>query len=315
VAVLRGERRLARTACWSGLAFGIACCPIVLLAAWQARHGGPLGVPVQTLRPFGGPAATAHSALQAFLSIFVDVPYARVPLAGLAIATLLVLAGLAYVAAGEMPQKGSGTILLVSILVGGALYAALVLLRQLPAWFQLRYFTAYSAMYLALLALVRPGTPRSETIRRAVLGGVLVLSSGSFFARAGHYIATDRPVEESVFQDLLRARILLLDTRQHALVLQFAAHAAPEANLWLVRLPIDASSCEAIARDVRGVAAAMIRAGEADRAEFEKAVRACLPERGSEVIFFRGWLDLVLWEPPPAETAPQGPGSAPGGPV
>jgi len=297
MAALRKDRRVMTVALGAGIAFTIASGPILLLAKWQGQRGGPLGVPVHTLRPFEGPAETVHGALQVLLSLFVDIPFAHVSLAGLTIATLILLGGLARLAAEEMPTPAAGTVLVVSFTTGCALYAALVFLHLFPAWFNLRYFTAYSCTYLVLLALVQSRSRRTVTIRRVVLGALLALSSGTFLLRAGHYVASDRQEEHSAFQDLRRARVVLTDARQHAQVLLVAAHASPQAGLWLVRLPIDPDSCRAIADDCHGRQVAMVRTGEIDRAALESGLRACLTDLGDERSFNRSWLDLTVWEP------------------
>jgi hypothetical protein len=297
MAALRKDRRVMTAALGAAIAFVITSGPILLLARWQGLRGGPLGVPVHTLLPFGGPAETLHAALQVLLSLFVDIPFAHVPLAGLVIAVLILLGGLARLAAEEMPTPAAGTLLVVSVTAGCALYAALIFLKQFPAWFALRYFTAYSSAYLVLLALVQVRSRRAATILRVVLGMLLALSSGTFILRTDRYFASGRQEEHFAFQDLRRARVVLTDARQHAQVLRVAAHASPGADFWLVRLPIDPDSCLAIADDCRGRRVAMVRTGENDRAEFERALRSCLPNLGDEKIFNRSWLDLTVWEP------------------
>ncbi len=297
MATLSKHRRVMTAALGAAVAFTIASGPILLLAKWQGLRGGPLGVPIRTLAPFGGPEKTLHDALQALLSLFVDVPYAHVPLAGLGIAVLILLVSLARLASEERPTPAAGTILVVSVTVCCALYVALVSLKQFPAWFPLRYFTAYSSAYLVLLALVRVRSVRAARIRQVILGMLLALSSSTFILRTGHYFASNRPEERSAFQDLRRARVVLTDARQHAHVLQLAAHASPDADFWLVRLPIDPDSCRAIADECHGRRVAMVRMEESDRVEFERAVRACLPDPGDERTFNRIWLDLTVWEP------------------
>jgi hypothetical protein len=297
MAALRKDRRVMTAALGAAIAFTIASGPILLLARWQGLRGGPLGVPVRTLAPFEGPAETQHAALQALLSLFVDIPYAHVSLAGLVIAVLILLGGIAYFAAEEMPTPAAGTVLVVSITAGCALYATLVFLRQFPAWFNLRYFTAYSSAYITLLALVQARSGRVATIRQVVLGMVLALSSGTFILRTGHYFGSGRQEDHFAFQDLRRAGVVLTDARQHAQVLRVAAHASPEADFWLVRLPIDPDSCRAIADDCRGRRIAMVRTGENDRADLERALRSCLLDLGDERTFNRSWLDLTVWEP------------------
>ncbi|OLD63214.1 MAG: hypothetical protein AUI47_09940 [Acidobacteria bacterium 13_1_40CM_2_68_5] len=297
MAILRKDRRIMTRALAAGMAFTIASGPIFLLARWQGQRGGPLGVPVRTLLPFGSPAETMHDALQALLSLFVDIPFAHVPVAGLVIAVLVLLGGLTRLAAEERPMPAVGTLLVVSLTAGCALYAVLVFLKQFPPWFALRYFTAYSSTYLALLALVQARSLVAATIRKIVLGILLAVSSGTFILRTGHYFATSRQEEHFAFQDLRRAQVVLTDARQHAQVLRVAAHASPEADFWLVRLPIDPDSCRAIADDCHGRRVAMVRTGENDRAELESALRACLPPFGDERAFNRNWLDLTIWAP------------------
>ena len=297
MAALRKDRRVMTVALGTALAFMIAVGPILLLAKWQGLRGGPLGVPVHTLAPFGGPAETLQAALQVLLSLFVDIPFAHVPLAGLVIAVLILLGGLVRLAAEEMPTPAAGTLLVVSVTAGCVLYAALVFLRQFPAWFALRYFTAYSSAYIVLLALVQVRSRRAATIRQVVLGMLLALSSGTFILRTGHYFASGRQEEHFAFQDLRRAHVVLTDAREHCQVLRVAAHASPEADFWLLRLPIDPDSCGAIAADCRGRSIALVRSGENDRGELERALRSCLPNLGDGRIFNRSWLDLTVWEP------------------
>ncbi|HEU4401025.1 MAG TPA: hypothetical protein VFT43_02855 [Candidatus Polarisedimenticolia bacterium] len=296
-ATLRKDRRLLREAWGAAIAFMIVCGPILVLARWQGLRGGPLGVPVRTLPPFGDTTDTWHSALQALLSLFVDLPYAHVPLAGLVIAALILFGGLARLAAKERPTPAAGTLLVVSVGTGCVLYGALVLLHQFPPWFNLRYFTAYSSAYLVLLALVEARSRRAAISRQVVFAMLLALSSGVFTLRTGLYLASARQEEFSALQDLRRASVVLTDARQHAQVLRFAAHASPEAVFWLVHLPIDPDLCRAIADDCRGRPVAMVRAGEEDRAELETALHSCLPDPRDERIFSRSWLDLKVWRP------------------
>jgi len=291
------DRRGMKTALGAAIAFVIVSGPVLFLARWQGLRGGPLGVPIRELPPFGGPAKTLHDALQALLSLFADAPFAHVPLAGLLIAVLVLLGGLARLATEERPTPAAGTILFVSLTVGCVLYGVLVSLEQFPAWFSLRYFTAYSTTYLALLALVRAPNARAAAIRRVVLGILLALSSGTFILRTGHYFASDRQADRSAFQDLRRAEVIFTDARQHAHVLQIASHASPEADLWLVRIPIDPDSCRALGVARQGRRIAMLSIGENDHAEFERALRACLPDLGAGRSFNRIWLELTIWEP------------------
>jgi len=173
-----------------------------------------------------------------------------------------------------------------------------VLLEQLPPWFALRYFTAYSCAYLVLLALVEAQSRRADTIRKVVLGMLLALSSATFVLRTGQYCASGRQEDYSAFRHLRRARVVLTDTRKYAMVLRVAAHASPESDLWLVvRVPIDPGSCRAIADDCRGRTVAMVRTGDTNRAEFEIALRSCLPDLRDERVFNRSWLDLKVWDP------------------
>ena len=298
MAALSRDEKVLRVALGAAVAYAIAVAPILLIAKWQGRHGGPLGVPVHTLLPFGSPAETLHDAFQVLLSLFVDIPFAHVPLAGLVIAAVILLGGLARLAVQEMPAPSAGTVLFTSITTACALYAAMVFLKQFPAWFPLRYFTAYAPTFLVLLALVEVRSRRVIVGRKVVLGVLLVLSCGTFVLRAGRYIASDRQDEQLAFRDLRRAGVVLTDEREHAPVLQIAAHASPDADVWLVRLPIDPESCRGIADDCRGRRVAMVRTVDPGRAEFESALRSCLPGAGKERSFDRSWLHLRLWEPP-----------------
>jgi hypothetical protein len=297
VAVLRHERGLRSTALRTSIAFALATVPFVLLATWQGAHGGPHGVPVHTLRPFGTPAETLRAALQVILSLFVDLPYAHLPLAGLAIAAVLLLIGLVCLAAAEWPASAAGTVLVVSIVSGCALYAVLIGLHLFPAWFNLRYFAAYSSSCIGLVGLVRAPSDRVGRRRAMFFLALLLVSSGSFVTRAAHYVATGRQEDRLAFDALRRAPVVLTDAREHAPVLQVAAHASPEATIWLVRLPLDEDACRAIGADAQGRDVAGLWAMVADRPGFERAIQSCLTNHSEDLVFQRVWLDLVVWRP------------------
>ena len=297
VALLSRESGLSRATRRTVIGVALATAPFLLLAKWQGVHGGPLGVPVRTLRPFGRTEETLHAALQAMLSLFVDLPFAHLPLAGLFVAAGLLCLGLMALAAGERPRPAAGTVLAVSLPVGCVLYAVLVWLHQVPAWFNLRYFAPYSSACVGLLGLVRAGSARSARLRTAFFVVLLVLSGGTFLARAGHYMTKGREEDRRAFQGLRQAPVVVTDARAHAPVLQIAAHTAPDAAIWLVRLPLDAGSCRAIGADSRGRRVAALWAMVADREEFERAIRSCLPDHSEKMVFSRVWLDLIVWGP------------------
>lgn len=297
IASLRPERGLKTAALRTALTFALATAPFLLLAVWQGSHGGPHGVPVHTLRPFGTPAETLRGALQALVSLFVDLPFAHVPLAGLAILAVLLLIGLVLLATAESPAPAAGTVLAVSVVSGGALYAVLIGLRLFPAWFNLRYFAAYSSACIGLLGLVRARNDRIARRRTVFFMALLFVSSGSFVTRAAHYLATDRQEDRRAFDELRRAPVVLTDAREHAPVLQIAAHAAPESTIWLVRLPLDEEACRTIAADGQGRDVASLWAMVADRPGFERAIRSCLTDHSDDMAFQRVWLDLIVWRP------------------
>jgi hypothetical protein len=302
-AAVRKDRSRLAVACAASAAYAAAAAPILLVARWQGTHGGPLGVPVATIEPVGGAGEAARSALQLVLSLFVDLPYAHLPVAVLVLGVATLLAGLAWLALRARQRDGAATVLVVSILVASGLYGALVLLRIFPAWFFLRYFVAYSHLYLVLLALAAlspaPGD-RSDRRDRLFLTGLLALSCVTFVLRTATYVGGgERQRDREALESLHTAEVVLTDAREHVQVLRIAAH-APGATFWLLVPPLDPGTCRAISDDVRGRRVAVARAVNSDRAALESAYRTCLPGLPAGRDVRRSWLNLTLWGP--AET-------------
>jgi hypothetical protein len=297
VAALRRDPRFARTSILATVALLVACAPILFMARWQGMHGGARGVVVNTLRPFGDTIETLRAALQALLSLFVDLPYAHLPLAALVAAIILILGALVFMARGESRAPAAGTLLAVALPVGCALYAIFVLLKVFPAWFALRYFAAYAAAYLTLLAHAPMPDAHRAGLQRLVLGALLFVSAGSFVARAGQYALTQRPQDQVATEALGRTRVIVTDALHDAQVLRIAAHASPDARVWLLRLPLDADTCRAIADDARTPPIALVRVGEVDGAALDAALRTCLPDARPQTAYRRGWLDLTIIDP------------------
>jgi hypothetical protein len=304
ITVLRGDRAFASSSIRAAAALVLACAPILLVARWQGIHGGARGVVVDTLPAHGDMTMTLRAALQVLLSLFLDLPYGYLPLAALAAAVLLLLGALARLAAAERRAPAIGTLLAVALPTACLVYAVLVLLRIFPAWFARRYFAAYAAAYLVLLALIPPPTARAVRMRRIAFGALLGLSAGTFAVRAGQYAAIGRHEDRAAMEALRGAPLILTDARHDAQVLRIAAHASPEAKVWLLRLPLDADTCRAITEDASTASFVLVRAGEVEAATLDGALRTCLPEGRARARYTRSWLDLTILDP--ATTQPDG---------